>query len=527
MQPPEAAVIQSAGTSPSPSNAVRRTPWLALFLLLAAGAVARFLFLTRKPFWFDEYFSAEVARISWGNFLHLLWWREANMSLYYVLLRLWMEFGQSEFYIRSLSVAISVATIPAIYWLARQLYDKRVALIAAVLFTFNAYSVRYAQEARSYALFLLLATLSSGFLITLAREPVRRNRIGYVVFSVLAVYAHLYALLLLATHWLAFRWLGSGGWSDDQSGTQVSVQLRRAWIAIGIAVLPLLVFVAKTGAGPIRWIHRPGLRDVLMFYAHLSGSNTWPLLAACAVASVAAVIPVGKRLWARDRNFETWRGQFLLLWLFFPVALTVLLSFARPVFLGRYMIFCLPPLVILVSAGLTRLRRSWMLAVALMGLLLLCSQGVFFVYGNDFDNERDASGAASSFILDHSEPGDAVVFHIAETRIPYEFVRSLRSGENTASPGFKGQLGPEILFPSHGDGLDYRDFTGKPTADFVRASASGRPRVWVMLMNNGHCGESRSDDGDADEGSRGFVPQSEDLAIREGGSATVCGEVGF
>ena len=146
-------------------SAAGRLPWLTLLLLLASGTIIRFLYLTRKPFWFDESFSAEVARISWGNFLHLLWWREANMSLYYVLLRIWLQFGHSEFYIRSLSVVIAAATIPAIYWLARLLYDRRVALIAAALFTFNAYSIRYSQEARSYALFLLLATLSSGFLI--------------------------------------------------------------------------------------------------------------------------------------------------------------------------------------------------------------------------------------------------------------------------------------------------------------------------------------------------------------------------
>ena len=98
------------------------------------------------------------------------------MSLYYLLLRIWLHFGQSEFFIRSLSVVIAAATIPAIYWLARLLYDRRVALIAAALLTVNAYSVRYAQEARSYALFLLLATLSSGFLIALLREPSRRHR---------------------------------------------------------------------------------------------------------------------------------------------------------------------------------------------------------------------------------------------------------------------------------------------------------------------------------------------------------------
>ncbi|HEY6370522.1 MAG TPA: glycosyltransferase family 39 protein [Candidatus Sulfotelmatobacter sp.] len=466
---------QRAGASPPSFDPARRTLWL----LLASGTVLRFLYLTRKPFWFDEFFSAEVARISWGNFLHLLWWREANMSLYYLLLRIWLQFGNSEFYIRCLSVVIASATIPAIYWLARLLYDRRVALIAAALFTFNAYSVRYAQEARSYALFLLLATLSSGFLLAFIREPERRHRLGYVLFSVLAVYAHFYALLLLAAHWLALRWMRSGEGSAD--GTELSSQLRRVWITIGVAVLPLLVFVAKTGAGPIRWLQRPGVHDLLEFFEHLAGSDHWPLLALCSVACIMAVAPFGKSLCTRGQTWEVWRCQFLLLWLAFPVLLTVLLSFARPVFLGRYLIFCLPALLILVAAGLPRLRQSWLLGGALTGILLLSTQGMFSVYSKDLDNERDASGAAAAFILDHGQPGDAVVFHIAETRIPYEFIRSQR-------PRFTAQLGPEILFPHHGEGLDYRDFTGKPTADFLRAAAPGHPRVWVMLMNNGPAG---------------------------------------
>ena len=496
MRPSEAAVNQS--TSDSPCRLSFRTPfrssvdrwahWLTLAMLLVLGVVIRMQCLAYKPFWFDECFSAEVARIDWHNFVHLLWWREANMSLYYLLLRMWLQFGHSEFYIRSLSVVIAVATIPAIYWLARLLYDGRVALVAAALLAFNAYSVRYAQEARSYALFLLLATLSSAFLIAFIREPVRRNRVGYVLVSILAVYAHFYALLLLAAHWLTMRWLGSDEGCTERSGAKLSAQLRRVWITIGVAVLPLLVFVAKTGAGPIRWIQRPGFRDLFEFFEHLAGANGWPLLALCSVACVVAVWPLGKSLWTRGQAWEVWRCQFLLLWLVFPVLLTVLLSFARPVFLSRYMIFCLPALSILVAAGLVRLRQSWLLTVALTGILLLCMQGVLFVYANDFDTERDASGAAAGFILDHAQPGDAVVFHIAATRIPYEFVRSQRSGENTAGSTFTAQFGPEILFPHHSMGLDYRDFTGKPTADFLRAAAPSDPRVWIMLMNNGPAG---------------------------------------
>jgi mannosyltransferase len=453
--------------------------------------VVRFRCLTCKPFWFDECFSVEVARIGWRNFLRLLWWREANMSLYYLLLRAWLHFGQGPFFVRSLSVVISAATLPAIYWVAKQLFDRRVALIATALLAVNAYSVRFAQEARSYALFMLLATLSSGFLIAWLREvsPDLRSQSatsssqtrllrGYILTSVLAVYAHLYAILLLVGHWIVVSRI------PRPEGDQARLaNIRRAWKIIGVAVLPLLLFVAKTGAGPIRWIQRPGVHDLLEFFEHLAG-GTWALALVYAAALVAALIPAGKRLWRRDPSWQVWRCQFLLVWLLFPVVLTVLLSFARPVFLARYMIFCLPALLILVAAGLAQLNR-WLLPPALVVILLLGLQGIAFVYGHDFDNERDASGAATNFVLEHTQPGDAIIFHIAETRVPYEFFRSLRARTHTASPEFTGPLGPEILFPHHAAGLDYRDLTGKPSPEFVRTTVQHYPRVWLMLMNNG------------------------------------------
>jgi mannosyltransferase len=488
MQP--SAVNESTSSPPLQSRFTDWAQWVTLLLILGAATVLRFRCADCKPFWFDECFSVEVARIDWANFLHLMWWREANMSLFYVLLREWLHFGQSPFFIRSLSVVISAATIPVLYWVAKLLYDGKVGIIAAALLACNAYSVRYAQEARSYALFMFLATLSSGFLIAWLRgtgnlrsqfgTPNQNlRRWGYVVTSVLAVYAHFYALLLIAVHWIVLVRM-----SPLPDGEPLAALFRRTLKTIGIAVLPLLIFVAKTGAGPIRWIHRPSLHDLADFFKNLTGGTNWALPVILALACLAAVIPVGKESWFRHKSWEVWRGQFLLLWLLFPVSLTILLSFARPVFLARYMIFCLPALLTLAAAGLSRLNR-WVLPPTLVLILLLGLQGTAFVYTYDFDNERDASGAATNIVLDHSESGDAILFHIAETRVPYEFFRSLRAGTNTASPMFKGQLGPEILFPHHAAGLDYRDFTGKPTPESVRAAAQAHRRVWLMLMHNG------------------------------------------
>ncbi|MGA8439637.1 MAG: glycosyltransferase family 39 protein [Candidatus Sulfotelmatobacter sp.] len=458
---------------------------LTLALMTVAAAALRFLFLARKPFWFDECFSVEVARLSWHDMVRLLWRREANMSLYYLLLRGWLHFGSSPFFIRGLSVIFSLATLPAIFWLAGRLFDRRVALVAVALMSFNAYSIRYAQEARSYSLFVLLATLSSGFFVATLREPSRRKRMGYALASGLAVYAHLYALLLLAAQWLSLRG------KRHRTPTRPHA-LRRAWIWIGVASFPLLIFAAKTGAGPIRWIQPPGARDLLDFAEHLSGNDGLPLLLLYAVACFAALLPLQKmagvfraEVDGPDNHWAAWRLRFLLTWMLFPVAVTVLLSLVRPIFLARYFIFCLPALLILGAAGLARLRSPLLLAASVAAMLLLSLQGTFSYYDHDFDLDRDDSQAAVNYILDHGQVGDAILFHIAEARVPYEFFKSLR----TPSPesGVAG-AGPEIIYPRHGDHLDYRDFTGKPTSDFVQSLAGQNLRVWLVLMSNGNPG---------------------------------------
>ncbi len=487
MMPTEAAGSESADAARATVRSTPASVTLTLLAVFTAGALLRFLFLTSKPFWFDECFSVVIARLDWRDFLHLLWWREGNMSLYYLLLRAWLHFGGTEFFIRSLSVALAIAGLPAIYWLARRLFDRRTAVIAVALTSVNAYHIRYAQEARSYSLFFLLAVLSSGYFCAYLRQPSRRNLVCYGLISILAVYAHFYALLLIGTQGIGF-WLSTKDSvaTGGDGGMDLWRGLRRAWTWIAVAVSPLIVFVAKTGAGPIKWIHRPGLRDLIVFYEWLAGNGGWPLLLLYVAACATALFPFGKRVFSREgrTDGEIWRLRFLLLWLLFPVLLTAMLSFARPIFLGRYFIFCLPGLILLAAAGLGRLRAKWQKGLALAVILLFSIRGTLAYYDHDFDVERDGIGTASNYMLDHAQAGDAVLFHIAGTRVGYEFYRSLR-GESGTQRNIEAESVPDIIFPRHGDRLDYRDFTGKPAPEFLRSVSKQYDRVWVVLMNNG------------------------------------------
>jgi mannosyltransferase len=452
---------------------------------LVVGAILRFLFLVRKTFWFDECFSVEVARLHWHDFAMLLWRREANMSLFYLLLRGWLHFGSSPYFIRSLSVVFSLSALPALFWLAGKLFNRRVAMLSVALLSVNAYHIRYAQEVRSYSLFVLLAILSSGFFVELLRKPSDRNCCGYIISSTLAVYSHLFAVLLVTAQWLSLRYWLSGR-KIAGTGTVASGRfLRKAWIWIGVACAPLLIFAAKTGAGPIRWIQRPRFHDLLRVAEQMAGNDGAPLLllylAACAFAVFGRETfrePAGE-----SDKWQHWRIRFLLLWWLFPPALILVLSLGRPLFLGRYFIFCMPALIVLAAAGLTKLHSRWLSLVALAAVLVLSVRGTASYYRRDFDLERDGSEAATNHILDDAHAGDVILFHIAEARVPYEFFKAIREKDSNRLSN-----APEVAYPRHGEGLDYRDFTGKPSRELVKSIGDHYTRVWLVLMSNGSPG---------------------------------------
>ena len=445
------------------------SPRRAAFLLLAitaAGAVLRFLCLTRKSFWLDEGVSVMLARLDLGNLLHILWRREANMALYYAVLRVWLHFGGGDYFVRSLSALIAVAAIPVIYLLGKRLFDAPTGLLAAALFSVHAWQVRYAQEARSYSLYVLLTSLSCLFFLAAIEEPTRRRWNGYVVFSVLAIYSHFFAVLVVAAQWAAFYFL-----RGDQ---RVTVEFRRRLKVIGLLFLPLAVFIASRGTGPLSWIARPGLSDLHRFLLDLAGNGGNPLLflyLGCATVAVASGCRSGRSL-----AVDSWRCVFLLSWLVVPVAITLVFSAIRPVFLPRYLLACVAPLALLAAAGLVRLRPRWLAAVALLAMLALSLRGTWAYYRADFDLGREDWRGATAYILRNSRPSDGILFHSAQARMPFEHYAEAQAERSAL----------RVIFPAYGEpeGLSYLDFLANAKNAPLGTIPGRYERVWLVLAHN-------------------------------------------
>jgi hypothetical protein len=182
-------------------------PWVWIWLLLVPLSVALCLIpRVHNSLDMDEAVSVYYARLGWGAF-----WRafgyDANMALYYVLLREWMAFGSSEFAIRLLSVLAAVAAVPAVY-APGATYGRRTGMIAALFFTLNAFVIQYARYARGDALVLRLVTLASLFYVRSVEQPTIGRWIGYVLTATLAIYTH-----------FSQRWyLSPSGWRSSRRG---------------------------------------------------------------------------------------------------------------------------------------------------------------------------------------------------------------------------------------------------------------------------------------------------------------------
>lgn len=430
--------------------------------LTVLAAVLRLHLLAAKSLWIDEAASVNFTTMAWWPFLRLLWSYQGNMTLYYILLRVWVHLGDSEAVVRGLSVLFGVVTVPATYALGARMFDRVTGVTAAALLAVHSFHIQWSQEARAYSLLTFLLVLNSYFFVRAMESPLtKRYWAAFTLSAALSVYAHIFAVFLLPAYALAIV-----------LPHPFTVRLRTvaaATVSFAFLVSPISAFVLLQHSSQIDWISRPTVADIYHFLELLTGQGGLWSVASYLALCVSALAPL---LGSARSERETWSLRLVVLWLVLPPLLALAATPFKPLFFSRYMIMCVPPLVLLASRGITRISAIPAVgraigAACLLFVISLSAWGTERYFAASRTSTEDWRSAVS-YILEHEHPGDGAVFYIPND---YGYLYYVQRAENSQHVP---QV-PIVLYPS--------EARHPVSRDEVLRVTNGRPRVWLILCN--------------------------------------------
>lgn len=220
-------------------------PLFALAALMALAALLRLPTIDAQSFWFDESVTAvDVVRPGFGETLRAVPSQELAPPLHPLLAWAWAQLlGEGEAALRSLSALAGIVMVPVVHATAARLGGARAGLVAATLAALNPLLVWYGQEARVYALLMLLAALAFLFFVR-ALDGSPQALATWSAVSCLALLSHYFAVFVIAPQVL---------WLVARSGRpRAALVASTGPLVVGLALVPLALY--QRGTGGADWI---------------------------------------------------------------------------------------------------------------------------------------------------------------------------------------------------------------------------------------------------------------------------------
>jgi len=481
---------------PVPGSAGRPRSWLVIAVPAATSLAVGGYRIGGPSLWRDEAYTKDAITRSFSQIFALLRHQDAVHGGYYVMMHVVaVVAGTSVTALRFPSLCAMVVATGFTAAIGRRAATLARApdagrgglpgvpaltgLLSGLVFATAPYMTYYAQTARSYAFVTMFATIASYLLLRAYPDGRWRWWLAYGAAVALAGLFNLFGLLILAAHGLTLLLTDARGVAG--AGRRIGrVPLR--WLAVSaaalIAAFPVLR-VASREQKQINWLTRPDVKTIEQLAANFAGSRDLVLpVALLALAGLAAS-------WLADRWRPLNPAAIALPWLVVPPAVLIAVSYVKPVYLERYVEFCLPALALLAGAGIVGLirlaagsppgrRLRWLpgatavLIAAALAAMLAGPQAAIRQTAARSDDLR----LASAIVAAHERPGDVVFYipvnmRVLGTGYPAPFLR-LRDIALAASPIASARLtGTEITSPA-----------------LLKSRFTDVRRVWVVTGNS-------------------------------------------
>ncbi len=420
-----------------------KTVRLALVIILLCAALLRIYGIDFKSLEADEIFTIGIADPD-NSLLEVLSIPLVNTPIakpafYFLVTHLFLVLEDDDFLLRFPSMAFGVLGVAATYALGAALFGRKEGLVAAFLLCISPLHIRYSQWSRFYTMLITFSLLSLHFLYRGMHTGDRKSWVGFIGTTVLNVYTHLFAFLVLLSESMFFALAWVYGLrlsrktqrSAEDRGREQSPQ---RWISanrrsvltlitsltiVGISYLPMAPHLLASLGGPkglAEEAETPGLEPGLSFFRDLLAE--WSAGSGLAILIFLALFVLGILVSLRNRRME---AVLALVWMSVPFVVL----FAVPIqhrFYPRYLVFLLPIYLIVIAKGLTACaiglagmlervygekgRYPWIgLAAGLASLGVLSLSSLYGYYGERTSDWK----AAGTFSAEMISPGEAII----------------------------------------------------------------------------------------------------------------------
>jgi mannosyltransferase len=435
---------RSPGRATDERAAARRlASWLVVALPALVELVVGGYRISGPSFWRDEGYTITGAQRPVGAIFHLVQNEDAFHGLYLLLMHpIIAAFGRSEMALRLPSLIAMCGAAGLTAALGRRLARASglpgapaVGVIAGLLLAALPVTTRYAQEGRPYALTMFLAVLATYLLVVASARKGWRWWALYGMALLLTTLFDLAAVLLAGTHGVSMlaarRSQPEDGAQNRGAADGLSASVLKRWFAtcaaVAVVLSPVVVFSFRQSA-QLDWVQRPNLQTVYGLLQDFAGVRfLMPVFGVLVVLGCLAA--PGLR-----RGCGLTLALVCLPWFLLPPSLLLSVSLAHPVYVDRYILFSVPALVMLVSAGLVWIaamarrlltdrvsaRRARVISIVpsaalavLTVVMLIGPQAAIRLPNSRADDIR----TIASILATHERPGDAILYLPRKTAV--------------------------------------------------------------------------------------------------------------
>jgi len=360
--------------SPGIKDEDRARYWPLWVIMLILSVVMTFSGIDSDALWYDESYSVATANHPMGEMLSLVS-TDSHPPLYYILLRIAVVvFGNSLVVIRGLSAVSVIGVVALAYFLLRRRWGSPGSLAFAFLILATPMSIGAAHEARMYTLasFFVTGMVIAGY--GALTENRKRDWVALVLFACAAAWTHYFALIAAGVYWCVI--FAKTVATRDRSGLgkfrrdSPFVRCLFAGAAVLILYLPWAFNLVNQASRVAQnyWIQPLNGRSMLAIltfpfgqrFGGPHGTTSFFLFIAVHVISIAGIIRAMRK---GDEGAFLPLSALLTYWLTFLAG--VYLSWAiRPVFVERYLISCMGPLILALAWFVKSLGKKRAIALA-------------------------------------------------------------------------------------------------------------------------------------------------------------------